>query len=353
MTITGTSFSGYKADLGAAICNRGEMSIEHCLFAGNEATRGGAIFNDGNLRVVNSRFEKNKATNAGGAAILNFPSTQLRLVDSHLEGNTAAVGGAIQCWTGADLSIKGTQFKNNKASWGGGAISDYSFKFDQLFGTKYTSNGNKYDGNTPFDYWGFDIDLTCVVGFLLVACCFYLRPRGSFAMELMQAVQAPMGDDAGSEDGDGDSDDDDNEVLQEGPTTDDAPVMACDLESLVESAATAARPLDLSDSESSDDSTNEHERRWAAPADGKGGRARPPAVGDLPEEADGERRLEEAADQQGWAERVLATTLPDGIWTRTGPDGPRNIPISTPARRNGGSTAREGAVSGESDTPPE
>ena len=180
MTILNSNFTGYKADLGAAICNwGGDMSIEQCLFENNEADHsGGALANDGSLQVVDSRFEKNKATIAGGAILNLKPSLErgrLRLVDSHLEGNTAPLGGAIQNWGDADLSIEGTQFKNNKASWGGGAISDYSFKFDQLFGTKYTSNGNKYDGNTPFDYWGCDIDLACVVSFLalLVACCCY------------------------------------------------------------------------------------------------------------------------------------------------------------------------------------
>ncbi|MBO5695296.1 MAG: DUF4347 domain-containing protein, partial [Lentisphaeria bacterium] len=160
ITITGTDFSGNKANSGGAIRLSGKFTavIDDCTFTGNSATAfGGAIAYAGknsSIEVTNSTFTQNAANgtstsyHGGGAiAFTNIDSgsstEDIYLANNTFTENTSAThGGAISvrkmyinknsAWAGSagvfNLEITGSEFTKNASEAtgdslnGGGAI---------------------------------------------------------------------------------------------------------------------------------------------------------------------------------------------------------------------------------------
>ena len=82
---------GRATSMGAAICNRGNLTLESCIFSGNQTTnssaQGGAIWNNGTLTVNGCTFYQNSSGSQGGA--INNGKT-LTLTGNLFYGNTAS-----------------------------------------------------------------------------------------------------------------------------------------------------------------------------------------------------------------------------------------------------------------------
>jgi len=117
---------------GGAIYNNGAVTVIDCNFSENTvinvSSHGGAIFSDGGTTLTNCLFIKNNA-NWGGAIIFFGIYT---LTNCNFTNNSAAEGGAIYLCVDSNiesLTIYNCTFRENKASYYGGAIytDDYSF----------------------------------------------------------------------------------------------------------------------------------------------------------------------------------------------------------------------------------
>jgi predicted outer membrane repeat protein len=101
--------------------------IDQCTLQGNsdDGGKGGAIyFADGSLRVQWSTFKGNAASEAdienGGA--VSLAGGNATIIDSTFYSNAASSGGAVAASGEATISIQGSQFVANRASWSGGAL---------------------------------------------------------------------------------------------------------------------------------------------------------------------------------------------------------------------------------------
>jgi predicted outer membrane repeat protein len=99
----------------------------HCSVQGNsnDGGQGGTIyFADGTLWVQSSTFKGNAASEGdqqnGGA--LSDASGAATIIDSTFHSNAAHSGGAVAASGEATISIQGSRFVANKASWSGGAV---------------------------------------------------------------------------------------------------------------------------------------------------------------------------------------------------------------------------------------
>ncbi|MFT4197792.1 MAG: autotransporter-associated beta strand repeat-containing protein [Pseudoxanthomonas sp.] len=148
-SITGSSFSGNTATYsGGAIYNGGAItSIEDSAFSSNSASYGGAILNTGTLSISGSDFTDNTATYYGGAI---YNTGTLSISGSDFTDNTATYyGGAI--YNTGTLSITGSDFTGNTATYYGGAI----FNTGTLSISDSTFSGNSaIYGGAIFNYGG-------------------------------------------------------------------------------------------------------------------------------------------------------------------------------------------------------
>jgi hypothetical protein len=96
---------GRATDFGAAIDNRGLLSLESCIFSGNRTTgstsRGGAILNNGLIMARGCTFYGNSAYQGG--AIYNY-SAILYLVGNLFYENTASNKGPVVCDTDGEIN---------------------------------------------------------------------------------------------------------------------------------------------------------------------------------------------------------------------------------------------------------
>ena len=99
VNVTGSTFTGNRADTGGAIYNhRGALTITGSIFSDNSASGmwgGGGIASDAAyayLLVANSTFSDNSANSGGG--VFSSGNT-LNVVNSTFVGNRAAVGGGL------------------------------------------------------------------------------------------------------------------------------------------------------------------------------------------------------------------------------------------------------------------
>lgn len=130
---------GNQGDNGGAIYidGSGNLILEDSRISGNEATDGGgAIYFDTTSTAVirNSIIENNAATNGGAIATVGPSSVlpQITIEDSIIRNNRTVIRPMIGQWTGtggaiwnhwAELTITNSQFINNTAENGGGAIA--------------------------------------------------------------------------------------------------------------------------------------------------------------------------------------------------------------------------------------
>lgn len=145
------TFSGAGIEpFGAVLRNEGgTATIEDAVFAGNGQTpagsRGGAIVaSAGTVVIRRSQLLGNGAFDGG--AIFVDPAAELSVTGSSFTGNTATYGGAIQSQTGI-VTIAGSRFVENTAAALGGALW-------QRNGGELQIATSLFDGNSAGDDGG-------------------------------------------------------------------------------------------------------------------------------------------------------------------------------------------------------
>jgi predicted outer membrane repeat protein len=123
--------NGYSTSRGGGIrvVDYGSITVENCRFSNNRGGVGGAIHigYSGKGRVLNSSFDSNDGTltNSGfsSGAIATYGSGVLSVKNSQFTNNKGVNGGAIYSLLGG-LTVDNSVFRNNSSSgdMGGGAI---------------------------------------------------------------------------------------------------------------------------------------------------------------------------------------------------------------------------------------
>ena len=145
--------SGEDVGYGGAInVVSGDLTITGGTFSGNDGLWGGAIMygaNGNTLRITGTTFSGNTATD-GGALELGKGTTEI--TNCTFTGNEAlhddinktsgnGYGGAIDCYSTANLSIEGGSFSGNVA-WRGGAVNINTSGSASVTGVTFTGNGS-------------------------------------------------------------------------------------------------------------------------------------------------------------------------------------------------------------------
>ena len=125
LRIANCKLEANTSELGGAIFNAGDLTVEDTLFFNNQSltSGGGAIYNFGTLNLIRVRFENNTANTFGGG-IYNHARKMMTINDSTFIDNTALTKGGGLTSKGPS-TINNTNFENNTAEAGGGAeLSD-------------------------------------------------------------------------------------------------------------------------------------------------------------------------------------------------------------------------------------
>lgn len=104
------------AVVGAAISNRGSLTLNNVTLTGNRASdRGGAIYNQGgDLTINNSLISNNNGGNTGGGGIFNTASGSVSINNSTITGNfTFGTGGGV--FNAGTLDLTHTTIAANSA----------------------------------------------------------------------------------------------------------------------------------------------------------------------------------------------------------------------------------------------
>ncbi len=156
-----TLTNGYTTDVGGAIYNLGNLTVNNCNFTQNQAIRGGAIYNSGNLMVNNCTFSNNQASIDGGVIwnYVNSGSSTCTINQSTFINNTANYGGAIMNYDirgSLTCIINQSTFTDNHAYYNGGAIRNYNFAEGSLnytiFQSTFTDNHADINGGAIQNY---------------------------------------------------------------------------------------------------------------------------------------------------------------------------------------------------------
>lgn len=168
LTVTGTTFEGNNATFGGAIfVESSNLVVDDCTFNNNKGvgvgssgtsnTQGGAIVihpSDSKATITNSRFNKNSA-NVGGAVSLAGVDQDSLIEGCTFTENTANDGGAIYLWTQDDaaVTVKGSTFSNGKAHDGAGVYVASGAKLDAT-STTFKDNVATYSGGAIYTEGG-------------------------------------------------------------------------------------------------------------------------------------------------------------------------------------------------------
>lgn len=131
---------------GGAIWGSKEFIVKDSTFEGNQAKWGGAIWGQKSMTIENSTFKDNEADRGGALAMLD--NMKMTVKGSDFIGNSATYAGAIYIRTSAEEStMSGCNFTDNEATAQGGAIWSNSapiFIEDSTF--QNNGNGTLYGG---------------------------------------------------------------------------------------------------------------------------------------------------------------------------------------------------------------
>ncbi|MBR1611664.1 MAG: hypothetical protein IJ672_09345, partial [Methanobrevibacter sp.] len=122
-TIKDSNFTNNTAKLGGALnmgADSGNTILNNTIFTGNSAyEKGGAVnLHASAVHVDDSKFYNNTAGN-GGALYVGGIGTHNRVHESVFEGNNATGYGAGIYWIAQAGEIRGSNFTNNSANYGG------------------------------------------------------------------------------------------------------------------------------------------------------------------------------------------------------------------------------------------
>lgn len=144
LNVENSTFTNNNANIGGAIANQGNLTVNNCTFIGNIATGnwpngyGGALANYGILNVIDSTFRDNTANQFGGA-IYNYYGCNLTITNCTFTGNTAnQEGGAI--YSVGTVTVTNSKFMGNNANWAGGVINNGNNCICAFSGCTFTDN---------------------------------------------------------------------------------------------------------------------------------------------------------------------------------------------------------------------
>ena len=101
-----------------------DVRVTNCAFVQNTGNGGGAILSFGNLRLTNTLFHQNEATNSDGGGVLLIDSDQSFVTNCTFTGNTSGMFGGGLSANNSQVTITGTEFRDNTADRGGGLSMD-------------------------------------------------------------------------------------------------------------------------------------------------------------------------------------------------------------------------------------
>jgi len=155
-------------DDGAAIENRGTLTISNAIFNNNRANdlrgRGGAIHNSalGSIAISSSQFTDNSAMETGGAI---HNQGDITISDSVFTGNAAADGGGAVFNEGrATITITNSQFTNNSATMDAGAIFNAFEGSTTISGSQFTGNSAGANGGAISNFGSLGLTESNVTG---------------------------------------------------------------------------------------------------------------------------------------------------------------------------------------------
>jgi hypothetical protein len=146
-----TISNGYAAsgNGGAIVNDQGSLHLQNVRFLNNhtspEGGSGGAIASSrGPVTAFNSHFENNSAA-SGGAVYLIFGGangtfTNTTFKDNSALGSNQGWGGAIVLWGGSGLTVRGCDFRENSARFGGAIHNQFANVMVVIEGTHIGSN---------------------------------------------------------------------------------------------------------------------------------------------------------------------------------------------------------------------
>lgn len=155
VVVNASSFRGLVAASGGAVSvEGGRLTAQECLFADNQATTdGGALsVTSGELRLVNSNMQGNDAA-AGGALSVSQPygsaGSVVVVEGSDMANNTASNGGAIHVDGGRSRMVR-TYVHDNRASQLGGGVRVASGELTFSQATRLAANSAGTGGHATF-----------------------------------------------------------------------------------------------------------------------------------------------------------------------------------------------------------
>ena len=145
--------SGADVGYGGAInVSGGDLTITGGTFSGNKGIWGGAVTHSASstLSITGTTFSANSATKDGGA--LELSKGTIEITDCTFTDNEAlhdnmdrtegdGYGGAIDCFSATNISIKGGSFSGNIA-WRGGALNLNTSGSASVTDVTFTANGS-------------------------------------------------------------------------------------------------------------------------------------------------------------------------------------------------------------------
>ena len=130
------------------------INFDNCIFKNNFASYGGAIYADkGTITITNSRFENNHADNGGGSiATLNDVNLTVKNCEFIDDRSVYDAGGAIYLFNTTKASVENTLFNNCSASIGGSISSLISTL--TIKNSNFTENKALWTGGAVFSMYG-------------------------------------------------------------------------------------------------------------------------------------------------------------------------------------------------------
>lgn len=167
--ISGLELINGNDDVGGAIVNFENLTIDSCIIRDNNAILGGAIQNipDGpsaiiaKLHILNSEFVNNQAEYGG--AIQNNGSTIDIISNTVFSGNTSTgSAGAIRNEQGTIKEISNCTFNNNSNSGvdSGGAIANNLGLIEKVINCTFSHNNSDFGGGAISDGGEMNISFT-------------------------------------------------------------------------------------------------------------------------------------------------------------------------------------------------
>ncbi|WP_234572344.1 T9SS type A sorting domain-containing protein [Rhodohalobacter sp. 614A] len=146
ITISGLTITNGNVSRGAAIYNKGNLTLLESVITANAGTYGGGIANESSLLIENSIISNN--TGGNGAGIYNdngnLTIRNSAIIDNKANNSGSSNGGGITNRDEAILTIENSTISRNLAEGSGGGISSYLYSTVTIKNSTLTGNSSGY-----------------------------------------------------------------------------------------------------------------------------------------------------------------------------------------------------------------